>query len=41
MLDLFEMPSTLLLPSLPGPIWPGVVATERVLYMGQMELFDI
>ena len=33
------MQSTLLLPLLPGPIWPGVVAPDRVLSMGQIELF--
>ena len=32
------MPSTLSLPSLPGPLWPGVVAPDRVLSMGQIEL---
>ena len=26
------------LPSLPGPLWPGMVAPERVLSMGQIEL---
>ena len=29
------------LPSLPGPLWFGVVAPIRVLSMGQIELFDI
>ena len=24
-----------------GPLWPGVVVADRVLSMGQMELFDI
>ena len=28
------------LPSLPSPLWPGVVAPERVLSMGQIEQFD-
>ncbi len=32
------MRSTPLLPSLPGPLWPGVVAPVRVLTMGQIEL---
>ena len=41
MLDLREMRSTPLLPSLPGLLWPGVVAPERVPSMGQIELFDI
>ena len=27
--------------SLPGPIWPGVVAPDKVLSVGQIELFDI
>ena len=35
------MQSTSLLPSLPDPLWPGVVAPDRVLSMGQIELFDI
>ena len=30
--------STPSLPSLPGPHWPGVVALDRVLSMGQIEL---
>ena len=33
-LELWEMRSTLLLPSLPGPLWPGVVASENVLSIG-------
>ena len=33
--------SILLLPLLPGPLWHRVVATDRVLFMGQIELFDI
>ena len=32
------MCSTPLLPSLPGPLKPGVVAPDRVLSMGQIEL---
>ena len=40
MLELWRMRSTTLLPSLPGPLWPGVVAPERVLSMDQIELFD-
>ena len=32
---------TPLLPLLPGPLWPGMVALDRVLSMGQIELFDI
>ena len=38
MLELWGMRSTPSLPSLPGPIWPRVVAPERVLSMGQIEL---
>ena len=37
MLELWGMQSTPLLPSLPSPLWPGVVAPE----MGQIKLFDI
>ena len=38
MLELWGMWSTLSLPSLPGQLWPGVVASDRVLSMGQIEL---
>ena len=38
MLDLWGMQSTPLLSSLPGPCWSGVVALDRVLSMGQIEL---
>ncbi len=38
MLELWEMLSTPLLPSLPGPLWPRVVAPDRVLSIGQIEL---
>ena len=41
MQELWGMRSTPSLTSLPGPLWPGVVAPERVLYMVQTELFDI
>ena len=34
MLELWGMQSTLSLPSLPGPLWPGVVAPDRALSMG-------
>ena len=27
-----------LLPSLPGPLWPGVIASDRVISMGQKEV---
>ena len=36
-----EMLSTPSLPSLPGPLWLGVVTPDRVLSMGQIKLFDI
>ena len=29
------------LPSLPGPLGPGVVAPDRAISMGQTKLFDI
>ena len=35
-----EMWTTPSLPSLPGPLWPGVVAPDMVLSIGQIELFD-
>ena len=38
MLGLWGMWSTPLLPLLPGPLWPGMVAPDRVLSMGQIEL---
>ena len=38
MLELWGMRSTPSLPSLPGPLWPGVIASDRVLSMGQIEL---
>ena len=43
MLDIFEMQTTPSLPSslLPGPLWPVVVAPDRVISMGQIELFVI
>ena len=41
MLKLWGMRSTHLLPSLPGPLCPGVVATDRVLSMGQRELNNV
>ena len=37
-LGLWGMQSTPLLPSLPYPLWPGVVAHDKVLSMGQIEL---
>ena len=38
MMELWGMWSTPLLPSLPGLLWPGVVAPDKVLSMGQKEL---
>ena len=34
MLELWGIRSTPLLPSLPGPLWPGMVAPDRALSMG-------
>ena len=34
MLELWGMRSTPSLPSLPGPLWPGVVAPDKALSMG-------
>ena len=41
MLEFGGMRSTPSLPLLPGPLWLGVVAPDRVIPMGQIELFDI
>ena len=41
MQELWGMLSTLSLTSLLGPFSLGVVAPDRVLSMGQIELFDI
>ena len=38
MLELSVMWSTPSLPSLPDLLWPGVLAPDRVLSMGQIEL---
>ena len=38
MLELWGMLSTPLLPLLPGSLWPGVVAPDRILPMSQIEL---
>ena len=38
-LKLMGMWSTLSLPLLPAPLWPGVVEPDRVLTIGQIELF--
>ena len=37
MLELWEMQSTPTLPLLPGLLYPGVKAPDRVLSMGQIE----
>ena len=41
MLEILGMCSTPSLLSLPGQLWPRVVAPDRVLLMGQIELFGI
>ncbi len=41
MLELWGMLGTPSLPSLPGPLWLGVVAPDGILSMDQIELFDI
>ena len=38
MLELWGMLSTPSLTSLPGSLWPGVVAPDRILCMGHIEL---
>ena len=38
MLELWGMQSTPLLPSLPGLLWPMVVATDKVLSMSKIGL---
>ena len=40
MLELWEMLSTSSLSSFPGLLWSGVLALDRILSMGQIELFD-
>ena len=35
--ETWEMWSTPSLPLLPGPLWPGVLAVNRVLSVGQIE----
>ena len=39
--ELWEMLSTHFLQSLPSPVWSGVVTRDRVLSMGQIELFGV
>ena len=41
MLGLCGMQRTLSLPSLPAPIWPGMVEPDRIQSMGSIEVFDI
>ena len=41
MLELWGMWSTPSLPLLPGPLCPGVVALDRALSMGQIELICV
>ena len=41
MLELWGVQSTSSLPSLLGPLWPGMVAPDKILSMGQIELFDV
>ena len=38
MMELWGIRSIFSLPSLTGPLWPGVVELDRVLYMRQIEL---
>ena len=38
MVELWGVQSTPSLPSLPGPLWHGVVVPDRVLSMGQIKL---
>ena len=38
MLELWGMWTTPLLPSLPGPLWPRVVAADRVPSIGQIKI---
>ena len=41
MLELWGIHSTPFLPLFPGPLWSGVVTPDRLLSLGQIELFDI
>ena len=41
MQELRGMRSILSLPSFPSPLWPGVVSSDRVLSVSQIELFEI
>ena len=40
-LELWGMQNTPSLLSLPAPLWPEVVRPNRILSVGQIELFDI
>ena len=41
MLELLRMWNTPLLPLLPGPLWPGVVAPDKGPFYGSIELFKM
>ena len=41
MLDFGAMWNIPPLPLLPGPLWPRVIAPDRVLSVGQIQLFDM
>ena len=41
MVELWVMQCTTTLPLLSGPLWPGMVAPDRVLSMGQKELICV
>ena len=41
MQELWGRQSAFSMPSLPDPLWSGEVGPDRVLYMGQIKLFDI
>ena len=41
MLELWRMQSTPSLLSLPVPLWLDVIASDRVLSINQIELFDV
>ena len=41
MMELWRMRCSLSLPLLPGPLWPGVVAPDRIFSMSVIEVFDI
>ena len=40
-MEFWGMWSTSSLPLIPGQLWPGVVAPDKILSMGQIELFEI